>query len=652
MIGRLLWFAAVAVALPTPSLASSRSQALSARASLAQLSASYLDALASFHPSSATALGDHRFDDRLTDFSDISRARWVDFCRNMLSRVRQLHDAPLNLEERVDAELLEQALRQAIWTEEELQSWQWDPQIYNEAAGSALYSLAARDFAPWRIRLKAATARMERMPALFAQARSNLIPARVSPIGARTAADRNAGLKALVERMLVPHKGSLTPAEARRFAAAIARLNGALAEHQQWLNETLVTRARGNFRLGAKLYDQKLKFSLNTQLSRQQIKQRAEQSVVATRAEMYTIARRVLQGQLKMRPLPAHPNGPQEQAAIEAALEMSYAKRPARTNLVSGIEEALRATTAFVRNRRLVTLPKTRLTIMPMPEYLQGTVVMACYWPGPLEPTLDTLLMVSPIPAAWSEERAANFLREYNEYMIHDLAIHEAMPGHYVQAAHANDHASRLRAVLWSNSLVEGWAVYAEGMMADAGYLQKDPLFRLTVLKTRLRSVMNALLDIGVHTEGMTQDQAMQLLKERAFQQPEEAERKWVRATTTSAQLPSYFVGYTELMEMREEAKQRQGAAFSLRAFNDSVLSHGAAPPRYLRSLMLGSPIKRLASKPPSPVAPVATNVRLIKKTIISNYLVELALPDDGMGKVYRQCELLGQCGSGDSVER
>jgi len=191
----------------------------------------------------------------------------------------------------------------------------------------------------------------------------------------------------------------------------------------------------------------------------------------------------------------------------------------------------------------------------------------------------------------FTDEQVASFLREYNFYMIHDLTVHEAMPGHFLQGFHANRSQSVLRALLASGPFAEGWAVYGEGMMADANYLDGVPLFKLTVLKMRLRSIANALLDIGLQTEGMTREQAMDLMTHGAFQQEREAAGKWTRASLGSTQLPSYFVGYSEIMALREEAKQRAGAEFNLKAFNDSLLSHGSPPVAFARALMFNEPI-------------------------------------------------------------
>ena len=193
--------------------------------------------------------------------------------------------------------------------------------------------------------------------------------------------------------------------------------------------------------------------------------------------------------------------------------------------------------------------------------------------------------------AEWSEAQATSYLSEYNDYMIHDLGIHEAMPGHYTQLDHSNRSPSTLRAFLWSGPFVEGWAVYAEGVMKDAGYLNGDPLFALTVLKMRLRSITNTLLDIGIHTEGMSREAAMDLMMRGAFQQEREAAGKWVRASLTSVQLLSYFTGYEEHKDLRAEAERRWGKDFTLRRYHDTVLSFGSPPTKYARALMFEEPV-------------------------------------------------------------
>lgn len=564
---------------------------VSADARFEQLGREFLRDYAAEHPVFATGLGDHRHDARVEDLSAAGRARDAALLRRYQARLATVTRARLTREHQVDAALLANDLAYRLWTLEESRDWAWDPQGANEAISGSLYLLAARDFAPWPDRLRSATARMERIPAMYAQMRASLDPARVPAIFATTVRDQNAGTLQIAEGMLAPHRGTLPRAEAARFDRALARLKVAVAAQQRWLDTVLLPQARGDFRLGAARYDRKLAFALQTTLTRPEIKARAVRAAADTRAEMYAIAQTVLSGRASAPPLPGRPTPAEQQKAIEAALELTYATAPARDALMDASRAALKQATDFVRAKGLVSVPDTPVAIIEMPKFRQGVAVAYCDSPGPLERHLQTFFAISPIPASWTDTQARSFLREYNGYMVHDLAIHEAMPGHYLQIDHANRYPSPLRAVLSSGPFVEGWAVYTEGVMADAGYLDGDPLFRLTVLKMRLRSITNTLLDIGVHTEGMTEAQAMDLMTRGAFQQEREAAGKWTRARLSSVQLLSYFTGYAEHLDLRRAAEAREGPRFDVKRYHDAVLAHGSPPVKYVRALMFGEPI-------------------------------------------------------------
>lgn len=551
-------------------------------------------AIASFTrlaPVDATVLGEHRYDSQLTDVTATGRAARRAEWQALLAELGQIDPARLSRENQVDYAMLASELRYRLWDEETLQSWAWNPQLYNDTAAMALYGLAARDFAPWDVRLKAATARMEALPALLRASRSQLVPARVPLIHAQTVSKQNGGIIEIAEGMLAPHAGVLAPADRARFDAALAGLKAAVAEHQTWIDTVLVPQAKGDFRLGAALYDQKMAFALMSDLTRPVLKQRALQAKADIRAEMYQLARQVLAGRPGAPELPDNPTPAQQQAGIEAALKLSYAVHPPREQLEQRARETLAEATAFVTAKGFIRMPDGPVKVITMPKFQQGNAVAYNDPPGPLERGQQNFYAVSPIPDDWSDAQAESFLAEYNDYMIHDLSIHEAMPGHYLQLDHSNRTPDTLRAMLWSGPFVEGWAVYAEGVMKDEGYLNGDPLFQLTVLKMRLRSVTNTLLDIGIHTEGMSREAAMDLMMNGAFQQEREAAGKWVRANLSSVQLLSYFTGYVEHSALREEARQRWGKDFSLRRYHDTVLSFGSPPTKFVRQLMFDLPI-------------------------------------------------------------
>lgn len=558
----------------------------------ADLSKRALDTWMQLSPISATQIGDHRYDAEIDDLSAAGQQKMLTAYKGLVADLDRIDVSKLSRENQVDAAILRNQLQSEIWSAEVLQSSRWDPQIYNGVAGSAIFGLMAREFAPLPERLKSATARMEKLPQIFAQARENLDPARVPKIHAETVAKQNRGILSIVDTFITPHIGELPAEDGKRLQAAIDGLKKAVDEQQTWLDKTLVPNAKGDFRIGAELYDQKLKFALNSSLSRAEIGERARAELKRVRQDMYGIAQTVLKDKPGAPALPANPSDEQQQAAIEAALELAYADKPARDKVVDDAKAALAQSTEFVRKHDLMTLPDSPVDIILMPEFQRGVAVAYCDSPGPLDKNLKTFYAVSPIPDDWNDKQVDSFLREYNSRMIHLLSIHEGTPGHYLEGWHSGKFPSTLRAVLRSGLFAEGWAVYTERMMQEQGYLDNDPLFHLVQLKFYLRTISNAILDQGVHVDNWSREQAMHLMTHDAFQQESEASGKWVRAQLTSAQLPTYFVGAQEHFDTRKAVQDKQGAKFNLKAYHDQMLSYGAPPVRFARQLMLDQPIE------------------------------------------------------------
>jgi len=556
-----------------------------------QVTRRYLDEMLALDPVGATQLGDHRFDSRLNDTSAAGRARTVVLARSLLAQLDQVDTGRLSRANQVDAHLLHHSLEYTVWQLETFRNWSWDPLIYTSLAGNAVYLLLARDFAPLPQRMAHVALRLQAWPALFARERAALDPARVPAIHAQTAIAQNAGLTELIDEAVVPQLQHLGRDDAARVSRAIGVARAAVAQQQAWLQQTLLPRAQGDFRLGPQRYDEKLRFELDSALSRQDIRRRAEAAIAAARVRMYRLAQQVLAGGPGAPALPEQPTPEQQQAAIEAALHLAYADHPARDQVVAAARTALAQTTAFVRAKDFITLYPDPLEVIVMPAFQQGVALADCDAPGPLERGQKTYFAVSPIPAAWTPAQVDSFLREYNTRAIHELTIHEAMPGHYVQLAHANRYRSPIRAVMQSNAFIEGWAMYGEQLMSEQGYMDHDPLMQLVHLKWELRATANAILDQAVHVDGMSREQAMHLLMHDTFQEEREAAAKWVRVQVTSTQLATYFVGFQEHLALREEARQRWGSSFTLKRYHDAALSFGSPPGRYVRELLFGLPI-------------------------------------------------------------
>ncbi len=540
-------------------------------------------------PVSATYTGDHRFDNALDDVSAAGRDLGLAFAHETLASLDAIDRSRVSRASQVDAALLSNALRAQIWSTSTVQEWAWNPLFYQGIAGGAIYNLMAREFAPVTRRLQAATRRMELMPELLRQTRAELVPARVPAPHAATYSQQHKGLKSIIGEMIDPHKDKLSGARRARLDAAIATYNTAIDEHQAWIDNTLVPAAQADFRSGPERFDQQLAFTLQTDLSRAEIRRRAEAALADVRRQMYIVARLALKGSASAPEMPDAPTNDQQQAVIRAALDLASAERPARDQLVQVATDAVEQARKFVLARNLITLPAGPVRVILMPEFQRGFSVAYCDPPGPLDRNLATFYAVSPIPSDWTDEQTTSFLKEYNIRGITDIGVHEAMPGHYVQLFHSNSYPSVLRAILGSGSFIEGWAVYAEHLMVEQGFRADDPLYRLTQLKVLLRVATNAIIDQAIHCDGMTQDEMMKLLTEVAFQEEREAAGKWRRAQLSVTQLSTYFVGYAEHIETRAAAQKRPG--FQLKSYHDGILAYGSPPMRYARALLFGEAI-------------------------------------------------------------
>ncbi|TVZ03652.1 DUF885 domain-containing protein [Trebonia kvetii] len=545
-----------------------------------KLAGEYLDHLASRHPDRATELGDHRFDDRLADH----RAAALDDERRELdgfaARLAAIDQARLDPELRVDAAMLANGVQRRIFEITELREHTWNPLLANP--GQALYLLLARDYAPLGERLNSLAGRLAAIPGALAAARESL--RQMPKVHLETAIAQFGGTIGLAteEANAALRRATDGTGASPAVAAAVAAVErvrpaalDALAEHKDWLSARLAGddhAGRGGFadpRIGADLFARKLALTLSASADAGAVLARAEADLERVTEEITAAAGRL-------------GGTPRE------VLGRLGAAVPDEATILAFCAQALEAQTAFVRAHDLVTLYDDPVEIIDMPEIDRGVAVAYCDPPGPLEPVPGaTFIAVSPTPKDWTPQRVASFYREYNRHMVHNLMVHEAMPGHYLQLQHSRrfSGATRLRAALWSGSFVEGWAVYAEELMAAHEYPgEGDPrAVRMQQLKMQLRMIINAILDARVHAHGMTEAEAMALMTGPGFQEDGEAAGKWRRAQLTSAQLSTYYVGYTEVADLASDLRER---GMSQRAAHDAMLGHGSPPVGLLRDLV------------------------------------------------------------------
>ena len=271
---------------------------------------------------------------------------------------------------------------------------------------------------------------------------------------------------------------------------------------------------------------------------------------------------------------------------IKAILNKLAESHPTNENIVAQASGDLKETTEFVRKNKLVTVPTEPVKVIEMPEFARGSSVAYFDSAGPFEKKNETFFTISPTPADWTEQVKASFFKEYNDYMLQDLTIHEAMPGHYLQIMHANQFKAPtpIRALFSSGSFIEGWAVYAEQLMAEKGYGGAE--VEMQQLKMKLRVIINAIIDQKIHTQGMTEKEAVDFMMNEGFQEEGEAAGKWKRAQLSSTQLSTYYVGSVEVNDLRRAYEAKNKGKVDLKQMHDAMLSFGSPPAKYVKEMM------------------------------------------------------------------
>src|SRR5436305_2476651 len=506
----------------------------------------------------------------------------------MLSNAKQVREALKKFDDykqltgpnQVDVRILRDNVDYEIFRLEELKEAEWNPLVYNQSLANSLYLLVARDFDSAAKRAPNLRKRLEGIPNVIKQAEANL---QHSPkIYTETAIEQIQGAVNLVRNGLDPLLNQ-APDLTKDLAPIQEKTAKALEEYKKWLQEDLLKRSDGNFRLGAEKFRKKLRFALASDLSMEEIRKHADADLQQTQAAIYETALPLYR---KYFPKAAEKTLADKHSVTAAVLNRLAQEHQDDNTVVSYAQKVVGEATDFVNQRNLVFIPAVPLEVIAMPEFKRGVAIAYCDSAGPLDKNGKTFFAVAPTPKDWSKQRRESFFREYNNYEIRDLTVHEAMPGHYLQLAHANEFRAPtlVRAIFRSGTFIEGWAVYCEQMMAEQGYGGTE--VKMQQLKMRLRAIANAILDQSIHAGNMTEQQALDLMTKDTFQQEGEAVAKWKRARLTSAQLSTYFVGATEHLDLRAAEQDKLGKDFELRKYNDQVISYGSPPVKYVRELM------------------------------------------------------------------
>ncbi|HVP55430.1 MAG TPA: DUF885 domain-containing protein [Candidatus Eisenbacteria bacterium] len=557
---------------------------------LSPISASY----AGFHQYTDPKTGKTvELDAELDDVSAKGFAAQEAFYRAWRARFqKETPIASLGAQDTADYRLIDDNVALSLLELQQIQSYKHEPENYVEAVGNGLFLPLTQDYAAKEVRIGHVISRIGQIPRFLDQAKSVLTDA--DPIFISTAVEENEGNLSLVDAVAaeIP-TGSPLKAQYDKAAPAARK---SLTEFSAWLQNDLAKRPTNgrDWRLGKEWYGQKFHYVMETSITPEQLLAEAEAELKRLRAEMLQVAlplyKEMYPGQDDYSNLQGRER---ENKIIRAVIDKISDEHPQRDQLLEAVKADLEGITQFIREKKIVALSsRDNLKVIPTPEFERGSYSVGGFHSAPpLEPTAEAQYWVTPIDPKMPDAKAESKLREYNNYALKWLTIHEALPGHYVQAEHADDVQPPtrrvLRALFGNGAYVEGWAEYIADVMTDEGYLDHSPKFLLIRRKIMLRAIANTILDIRMQTMHMSDQQAMDLMLNDTFQTQAEAEGKLQRAKLTSTQLPTYFVGWRQWWELRKKYQAAKGSSFTLEEFHNAALDQGALPIEYLEKVIL-----------------------------------------------------------------
>jgi uncharacterized protein (DUF885 family) len=549
--------------------------------SMNNLTGQFLNALWRIDPESAIAAGKYDTAATLTIPDPATRAAQLAFIDEWQAKFAKINASQLSDRQRTDLALLNNKLAADRWNLSTFREFEWNPALYNVA--SPIDYILHTEYASEPQRLRTLLKRIANIPAYYDAARNSIS----NPTREHTqlAVAQGPGVLAVLGELdKVAQASILTPTEKQLYTRRIDAARTAVEAYTVWLSEldkTMATTGARSFRIGRDLYEQKFAYDIQAGVTAEQMYQKA----LAAREELLT-RMSSLSDELWDKTMGATAKPADRSEKIGMVIDKLSSNHVARQDFVPEIKRQIPILQQWVTSHNLVDIDQSKpLIVRETPAYQRGVAGASVEAPGPYRPQDRTYYNVTPLDDE-TPEQAESSLREYNHWILQILNIHEAIPGHYTQLMYANRSPSVVKTIFGNGAMVEGWAVYGERMMLESGYGDNAPEMWLMYSKWNLRSVTNTILDYSVHVLGMTREQAIAMLTKQAFQTEREATEKWRRVQLSSVQLTSYFSGYSEIMELREQRKQALGARFDLKKFHEQFLSYGNAPVRVIKELM------------------------------------------------------------------
>jgi len=539
----------------------------------------FITQLWKIYPDWASSVGYHHYDSILAVPNKESNDKRLAFAAEKLTELFSFDLDKLSENNKTDYRLIENQLNSIKWYINAEKSFEWDPSGYNVSRSFA--EMLTNNYDSLDTRLHDLGLKLVFVPAYYEAAKQNI----TNPTKEHTelAIAQNLGGVSVFENDLKSalENSQLRESEKQEITVRAGEAVVAIKDYVAWL-KNLDNKNPRSFRLGKDLYDKKFEFDIQSGYTVDQIYEKAIARKIYLHKKMAAFANQLWPKYFGSAMKPAD-----TLVMIKQVIDKVSLKHVHPDSFQIAIERQIPELAKFVKEKDLLYMdPSKPLVVRKEPDYMAGVAGASITAPGPYDKSGNTYYNVGSL-SGWDKERAESFLREYNYYILQLLNVHEAIPGHYAQLVYSNQSPSIVKSILYNGAMVEGWAVYAELMMLENGYGNNEPEMWLMYYKWNLRAVCNTILDIGVHTKEMSEESALSLLIKEAFQQDAEAQGKWRRVSLTSVQLCSYFTGFTEIYDVREMLKMKQGDKFRLKTFHEKFLGYGSAPVKYIRDMML-----------------------------------------------------------------
>lgn len=540
---------------------------------------SFVEALWKLYPSWASSTGYHKYDSILNVPNSDRRVKELDFAKANLDSLKSFDLSKLSDNNKTDYYMMENSFKDTEWSLTTMRSFEWNPANYNVCGEFA--EMLGNNYDSLDVRLYNFYLKMQNIPAYYEAAKQNI----KTPTAEHTqlAIDQNTGGSSVFTTDLADalNKSHLSAEEKGKIKARAEVSVKAIKDYAVWL-KNLKNETPRSFRLGSELYKEKFAHDIQSGYTAEQIFEKAIQHKKELHEKMLALTKELWPKYFKGKEMPAD-----NLVAIRQMIDALSVKHVKPEEFQSAIEKQIPELVKYIKDKDLIYLdPSKPLVVRKEPAYMAGLAGASISSPGPYDKNGNTYYNVGSLNG-WDKERSESYLREYNHYILQILNIHEAIPGHYTQLIYSNQSPSIIKSIFGNGAMVEGWAVYTELMMLENGYGNNEPEMWLMYYKWNLRSTCNTILDYSVHNKNMSKEDALNLLVNEAFQQKAEAEGKWRRVSLSQVQLCSYFTGYTEIYDLREEMKKKLGDKFNLKAFHEKFLSYGSAPVKLIRQLML-----------------------------------------------------------------